>query len=222
MKKFTCLYYWLVDPVQNGFLDTSESQPAFEIPIKTNKGVYKFAVFVSDSRNPEYARLTLPDLEEEKIPNDLLPYIQAIREHFLSILRITYNPEATLFPRPFWTFLDDLSSYTMGFEIKRNSNFSFDIERARNLFISYFPYRDEIRLFIDGNDNRIPLQYRFLSLFKIIELQFIKQGHWQEERIKALLDKYQSSFKDIGVEKPYKHIRMLRDKCAHIKTGTRK
>lgn len=223
MKKYTCLYYWLVEPIRNEFLDTSESQPAFEIPIGNKIAAHKFALFVSNNGNPEYARLTMRGLDEEKIPNELLPMILAVKEHLLSILRITYNPEVTLFRLPIWTFLEDISSYTMGLDIQRLTNFDFDIEKAKRLFIGSFPYREEFRLFIDGHDNQIPLQYRYLSLYKIIELHFKEKGQWQEERLEAFLEKYTSFFEEIAVvKKPTSHIHMLRDKCTHIKTGKRK
>ena len=223
MKHFTCLYYWLVEPTRDEFLDTSESQPAFEIPIESNWGKNKFALFVSENGIPEYGRLTLPGLKEERIPDEFLPMIQAVKEHFLSILRITYYSDATLFPRPIWTFLEDISSYTMGLEIHRLNKLDFDIERTKRLFIGSFPFREEMRLFIDGNDGRIPLQYRYLSLYKIIELHYKKHGQWHEDRFELLLEKYTSQFAKIDiVRKPMSHIHMLRDRCAHIKTGKSK
>lgn len=223
MKKYTCLYYWLVETIRNKFLDTSESLPAFEIPIESDFGTCEFAVFVSDDGKPEYARLTIPNLVKEKIPSEMLPMIQAVKEHFLSILRITYYSDATLFPRPIWTFQEDPTSYTMGLEIRQFTNRFFDIDRTKQLFIGGFPYREEIRLFIDGHDHRIPLQYRYLSLYKIIELHYKKQGIWQEDKLDTLLSKYSTSFTEIaGSKKPANHIHMLRDKCAHIKTGSSK
>jgi len=204
-------------------LDTSESQPALEIQIESDWGINKFALFVSDNKLPEYGRLTIPNLGDEKIPEEVLPMIQAVKEHFLSILRITYHEDATLFPRPIWTFLEDISSYTMGVEIQKVTNLNFDIEKMKRLCTGGFPYREEIRLFIDGNDGRIPLQYRYLSLYKIFELHYKKHGQWHEDDLELLLGKYTSRFSDLNiVRKPISHIHMLRDKCAHIKTGKSK
>lgn len=223
MKHFTCLYYWLVEPTRDTFLDTSEAQPAFEIPIESDWGINKFALFVSGNGNPEYGRLTIPDLEEEKISEEFLPMIQAVKEHFLSILRITYYPDVTLFPRPIWTFIEDISSYSIGLEIHKAASSNFDIEKTKRLFIGSFPYREEIRLFIDGNDGRIPLQYRYLSLYKIIELHYRKQGQWHEDGLGLILGKYTSQLASLGIiKKPISHIHMLRDRCAHIKTGKSK
>ncbi len=187
MKQITCFYYWLVEPANNGFLDTSDKQPAFEIPIESNCGKYQFALFVSKKNIPEYGRLSIYNLNQEIIPEEILPIIQEVKEHFLSILRITYNGEVTLFPFPLWTFVKDISSYSFGLDIQNISYSKFDIERAKRLFIGSFEYRDELRLFIDGYDKRIPLQYRYLSLYKIIELEFSKQGDLEESKLEEFL-----------------------------------
>jgi hypothetical protein len=220
LNYFTCLYYWLIEPIREKFLDTSEAKPVFDIPIESDWGMNRFSLFVSDNGVPEYGRLIIPGLEEEEISEKFLPMIQAVKEHFLSILRITYYSDATLFPRPIWAFVEDTSSYSIGLEIQKLANLNFDIEKTKRLFIGGFPYREELRLFIDGNDERIPIQYRYLSLYKIIELQYRKQRQWHEEGLELLLRKYTSLFADIGItRKPISHIHMLRDKCAHIKTG---
>ena len=82
----------------------------------------------------------------------------------------------------------------MGLEIQEFTNLNFDIEKMKRLFAGSFPYREEIRLFIDGNDGRIPLQYRYLSLYKVIELHYKKHGQWHEDGLELLLEKYASRF----------------------------
>ena len=223
MKHFKCLYYCLVEPIKEFFLDTSEAQPGFEITIETNWGDWIFALFISENGNPEYGRLTIPDLEEEKILDEYLPMLQVVREHFLSILRITYYSDVTLFPFPFYNFFEDLSPYSTRLDFTKISGQKFDIKKAKRLFVGSFPHREELRLFIDGNDGRIPLQYRYLSFYKIFELQFRKQGQWDEDGLEILLGNYTYQFTNIGIVKdPLSHIHMLRDKCAHIKTGKSK
>lgn len=222
MKQITCFYYWLVEHAINGFIDTSEKQPAFEIPIETDWGEYKFSLFVSKNNIPEYGRLSINNLNEEIIPNEILPIIQMVKEHFLSILRTTYNGEVTLFPFPFWTFVKNISSYSFGLEIQKFSKDYFDIERAKRLFIGSFNHHDELRLFIDGYDKRIPLQYRYLSMYKIIELHYKKQGEWLINELEIFLQNYESRFLELNIQmKPKNYIALIRDKCAHIKTGRR-
>jgi hypothetical protein len=204
-------------------LDTSETQPAFEIPIESDWGINKFALIVSENGIPVYGRLSIPGLVAEKISEEFLPMIQSVEEHFLSILRITYYPDATLFPTPIWTFVEDISSYSIGLDILKLTNYNFDIGKSKRLFIGGFPYREEIRLFIEGCDKRIPLQYNYLSLYKIIELHYRKKGQWDKIGLELLFGKYTSQFSDIGIiRNPLKHFHMLRDKCAHIKTGKSK
>jgi hypothetical protein len=62
-----------------------------------------------------------------------------------------------------------------------------------------------------------------LDLCTNAELHYKKQGKWREDGFELLLGKYTSQFVGIDIiRKPIAHIHMLRDKCAHIKTGISK
>ena len=75
-------------------------------------------------------------------------------------------------------------------------------------------------MLIDGLDGHIPLQYRYLSLFKIIELNFKIGKKWKSEQLKDTLKPFEAIFNQEGFAKTlYNLIHELRDKCAHIKTG---
>jgi hypothetical protein len=90
----------------------------------------------------------------------------------------------------------------------------------RRLFVGTFEDRVDVCLLVDGLDDKIPLQYRYLSLYKILERHFKRRGKWQ----KTLLDSFLSRFahlpgavKDKGTSA--RHLHALRDLCAHIKTN---
>ena len=223
MVNYTCLYYWLIEPIDNSFLDTSESQPAFEVPIIGDHGTFYFALFVREDGSSNYARLTIPGLADRLIPDKVISLIQTTKEHLVSVLRITYHINSQLFPLPIWQFLEDTSEYSFGVDIEQIGEIKFDIDRARRLFIGSFPYRTELRLLIDGFDKRIQLQYRYLSIYKIIELEYKVEGEWNNKELEFFLEKYRADFIKVGVKgKPRNHIHTLRDKCAHVKTGKRK
>jgi len=217
----TCLHYWLIEPLRKDFADTSGSTPAFEVPINFGNESYNVALFVDNDGLPEYARLEIPRLSKEEIPKELLPLIQAVKEHLLSILRFTYHPEANLFPRPIWTFVEEGTPHKIGLQISQiTGKLSFDSDRARRVFIGSFPHREELRLLIDGLDKRIPLQYRYLSLYKILELNFRTQRKWRKKQLEAVLKPYEAVFKQKGfLREPLSHIHEIRDKCAHIKSS---
>jgi len=152
------------------FHDSAEATPLWEVPIEFKGEKFTLAIF-SDELGPQYARLTIPNLPSEEIPEKVGPLLQNVREHFVSTLRLTYHPEASLFPNPMWTFSSEPATHTMAFEFTAQYEVpAFDAERARNIFVGTFQMREDIRLFIDGADANIPLQYRYLSIYKLVEL----------------------------------------------------
>ena len=223
-----CYYYWLVEPLRKTFQNTSEDTPIFEVPIKyicskitDHERECKVAVFVDETGLPFYVRLEIPQLEREEIPENLLPLIQTTKEHMLSVLRLTYHSNAGFFPRPFWAFVKDGTPFSIGLEFSEVAGkFSFDAERVRRVFIGSFGHRIDIKLLADGLDQHVPLQYRYLSLYKILERRFKTKGRWQKEALESFLTQFETDFKNIGVtKKPSSYVHELRDRCAHIKTN---
>ena len=219
-----CLFYWLVEPIRDRFWDSSESAPAFEVPIVLDNKVYTLALFTDTNGAPEYARLMISNLHSDALHKDALPLIQTVKEHFLSVLRVTYDPEVRLFPRPIWTFIDENTPYTIGLETSQQiRDTPFDPDKTRRLFMLSFPHREELRLWIDGQDWHIPLQYRYLSLYKILELHFKNEENWRENELEVILEKYGDRFVHASVRrKPLTYIHQLRDKCAHIRMKGKK
>ncbi|MBI2170868.1 MAG: hypothetical protein HYU30_02440 [Chloroflexi bacterium] len=180
----TCFYYWLIEPIPHEFEDTSESIPAFEIPIRFGTVTHTLALFVGDGGLPQYARLRLSNIETENIPEAILPMLQSVKEHLISVLRVTFDPQMTLFPYPFWTFIEEGKPNRTGLEITQFAQkVASDPERVKRVFVGSFSHREELRLFVDGLDQRLPLQYRYLSLYKILELEFKTRGHWHDDKL---------------------------------------
>lgn len=105
---WTCFYYWLIQPLREQFHDSAEASPVVCVPITIENGSVELGLFIDANGVPEYARVTIPDLADERIPEELLPMLQAVREHLLSTLRLTFHPETEFFERPIWTFTEDL------------------------------------------------------------------------------------------------------------------
>ena len=218
-----CSYYWIFEPIGGDVVDGPHRNPAFEIPTNFNGKHYNFSLFCKDNDTPEYARLIIPGLDKEEIPEEILPLLQNLKEHLLSILRIFYDSEVQLF-RPVWLFLPENKPPEMQIKItETRAQKKLNAETIRSFFISSMGCREEVRLLADGIDERIPLQYRFLSYYKIIEKEFRIKGHWQIERLDEFLSKYVALFVDAGFHaKPAALLHEVRGKCAHIKTGTKK
>jgi len=220
----TCFYYWLIQPLRTEYEDTSSSTPLMSTTIHAPHFPDMTLAILGDSAGPTCARLTIPNLPAEELPSDLSPILHALREHLLSTLRLTLHPEAALWGRPIWTFATDPASHHFGFSLNQEfANPVFDARRARNVFDTTFDMRDEVRLFLDGADRHIPLQYRYLSLYKLLELHFRSRGHWRQTELRQFLEGFAESFRVRRIRAtPFAHLTDIRDRCAHIKTGRKR
>jgi hypothetical protein len=219
-KMKTCHYYLLIEPTRGGFHDTAASKPSFEITIETTERRCQLALFTDDHGLPLYGRLTIPHLPDESIPEALVPLIQEAKEHLLSALRFGWHQDVVYFPRPVWTFSNDDEAQDIGLGITLEGEFPFDADKARQVLVGGYPLREELRLLIELGDGRIPLQYRYLSGYKILELQFKSKGKWKKKDLERFLLPFQPAAKKLGVTKALqKYLHDLRDKCAHIRTG---
>ena len=211
----------MIEPVADRFLDTDEFVPAFETPVRYGRLSCDLALFVDREGLPIYARLTIPGLEGDEIPTRLGPLIVKVREHLLTVLRLTFRGDVNLFPYFVYSFIEPASSYSFGLDMSIiRGKHTFDIERSRRLFESGAKYMEELRLLVDGLDSRIPLQYQYLSLYKILELHYKPLGRWRHQELDRTLASFEEAFRDKGVaQRPSSYLHSLRDKCAHVRTG---
>lgn len=218
----SCFYYWLIEPLKSYYKDDGSLNPAFEIPAKTRFGECKLSLFVDSEGHPNLVRLIIPGVAKEKLERDHTELLQEIKEHLLSILRLMYNPKTQVAPFAIWAFSEDGKPHSFGVSIQQilGQLPAFPATAIRNVFIGTWSKRTEIKLLTDALDDRIPLQYRYLSLYKILENQFKKRGKWQENKLNVFLIQFSAKFDELSITiPPNKYIHTLRDKCAHIKTG---
>ena len=178
MKK--AYYYVFVSPLKQVYNDDKKMKPSFVIPIKTATKIYEISLF--STKNRVYMiRITIPNLVEEKITDYDTKFIQMIKEHMLSVLRLTYDNEISSF-RPVWVFRDENEPPALKIKIteKINPEFKVNPENIKSTYCATFQIRHQLRLLSDGQDNRIPLQYRFLSLYKLLELEFKNKGTFKK------------------------------------------
>ncbi len=203
-------------------IDGPHRQPVFDIPVSYEGKDYNFSLFCKDSGVIEYARLIIPNLEKEEIPEKILPFLQILKEHLLSVIRLLLGKSVQLCT-VIWVFLEMNESPRLHINITEElERKSIDVVAIRNLFTSTINCREDIRLFVDGIDERIPMQYRFLSLYKIIENEYRTKGKWKRQ-LNDLLLKHEGLFAEAGfTSKPSSLLHEVRDRCAHIKTGTKR
>ena len=215
-------YYWLFEPVPNDLIDNPNRLPVFKLPVKYLNTEYEFALLCGESGLPELARVRIPNLTEDKIPENVLPLLQGLKEHLLSTLRLTFRQDIYLFPIAVWSFFDK-DNYELNLRIEPPDDVVLGAEITKNLFSASLGHREELRLLVDGNDSRLPIQYRILSFYKLIEHEFKSNGQWKIEELDTFLSTYSSQFNELGFTiQPAKVLHIIRDKCAHIKTGAKK
>jgi hypothetical protein len=217
----TCYYYWIVAPVGSTLKDDASTVPTWELPIRTPMGELSFAIFVGANSLPTHARMKVPGLADDTLPDSLLPILQTTREHLLTVLRLSLGNEVILFPHQFWIFVDDGDppSINLAIQIQEGPPV-FNAEAAKQLFSGSFEHREHLRLLVDGGNTSLPLQFRFLSLYRLLELELRHSGRWDEERLDAFLRPYSHRFVEAGfIRTPANTVRELRDACAHIRSG---
>jgi hypothetical protein len=89
----------------------------------------------------------------------------------------------------------------------------------RNVVVATMGHRHLIKLLADANTPSLPLQYRYLSLYKFLELEFRVARRWVG--LHNLLQPYDNDYKALNIStRPLQNlIHEMRDKCAHIKVG---
>jgi len=129
-----CSYYWVLDPIPERITDNESRVPSLENRVNYNGKKYKIAILSDDHGRPELIRLVIPKLTETEIPEDLLPFIQSVREHMVTALRLGYNPSVSLFDFHCRTFQPDGGSPRVDVEMKWYYNPIFDPNTVRDLF----------------------------------------------------------------------------------------
>lgn len=219
---YTCLYYWLIAPLRGGVIDTPEREPAFVLTVHAlDRKEYEVSLHCDEQGQPEFARCRVCNVESEAIPESLLPLLQLLKEHMLSSLRLTFRADAMLAePSAVWAFVPEGGREEVKLHVQEFGSTPYDPQKTKDIFALSFNIRELMRLYVDGVDVRIPLQYRFLSLYKLIENRFRKGGHWDKKSLAAFLEPFASHFIKQGFTgTPASVLHGLRDRCAHIKTG---
>jgi len=218
----SCFYYWFIEPLKSQYKDDGSLNPAFEIPVKTNFGKCELALFLDSEGRPNFVRLIIPGFAKEELKQEHAELLQVVKEHLLSILRLMYDSKTEIARYAMWAFPEDVKPYSYGVSIQEllGQRPAFPSAAVHNAFVGTWDKRIEIKLLADALDERIPLQYRYLSLYKILENHFKKRGKWLDNELNAFLCQFSDEFKKMSIHRPLvQYLHALRDKCAHIKTG---
>lgn len=223
----SCFYYWFIEPLKSQYKDDGSLNPAFKIPVKTNRfEKCELALFLDSGGRPDFIRLIIPGYAGDELKQELkqehVELLQVVKEHILSVLRLMYDSKTEIARYVMWAFPEDAKPYSYGISIQelQGQRPAFPSAAVHNAFVGTWDKRTEIKLLTDALDERILLQYRYLSLYKILENHFKKRGKWQKSELKEFLSQFHAQFEGLSISLPLdNYIHTLRDKCAHIKTG---
>lgn len=216
MKKV--YYYFFFEPIKNQYVDKPEIKPECTFTVNSVAKAYEIALFSND--NDIYMlRIMVPGLNGELISNED-EVVQNLKEHMLSILRMTYDHELSIFPKSIWVFYDEDEYPDWGVNMELVVNKPLDYDRIKGTFLQSLNIRKQMKLLSDCQNRWIPMQYRFLSLYKFLELEFKEKGKFTNE-FGEFLNQYEKEFKDLNLSNRLlkNYIHELRDKCAHIKSN---
>jgi hypothetical protein len=152
--------------------------------------------------------------------------VSKLMDHMLSVLRITYDHEVARLSWNDQTISlgthdkDGLPNLSVDIsDVTPPRHGECDFESIARVFAGSAKIRHLMKLLSDTQLLSLPLQYRYLSLYKIFELEFKFAGKWNG--LEALLTPYEEQYRALNVsDRALKNIiHELRDKCAHIKTG---
>lgn len=218
-----CQYYWLFERIEWEYRDSPSRQPAVTIQIIYFGDPYELGIFCDKDNVPEFARITIRGLQSETLPEELLPFLGGLGDHLLSVLRLAYWYDIRLLRETAYAFFDDGKPYDFRLRVAVKDNYTFDPDKVGAFLMHSLGMREDVHLLIDGMDERIPIQYRFLSLYKLLEKRFKKAQVWDSRTLKGLLDRYHDRFVAAEVKgTPASELHAVRDMCAHIRTGRRK
>lgn len=217
------MYYWFIAPRRPSYQDSPEREAAFTIDIEATSGRYELAVLCDEHGTPELGRLRINDLDRDEIPEAKLPFIQVTKEHLLSVLRLSYGIDCEFWPMVAWSFFEDGKPYGFGLNINEHGENRLDGSATRALWIHSFEFREALRLYVDGCDVKVPLQYRVLSLYKLIEDRYRDGKHWDYSGLRAFLAPHEAEFRARDFQGDLVDmLHALRDSCAHVRTGYKK
>jgi hypothetical protein len=175
----TCYIYYPVEPVLEQYEDDESRIPATSITVNTARKSYEVALFADETNSRiTFVRIAVPNCADEKIPEEDLSILQSLKEHMLSVLRITYDNRATLWDINWWTFIEEGAPRSTGLLVKQIVQGKPDFN-IRNVSVATHSIRNKLRLLTDARDPHVPLQYQYLSLYKLLESEFKSESGQQ-------------------------------------------
>jgi hypothetical protein len=222
----TYYMYSILSPLPEHFTDNRSTSPLLSIPVNLKDGRQWEIAILGKEDTVVGVRIAIPETDGANIPPDDFQRCQALRAFALDCIRMNYDPSIDYFRiandiYSFWNFLDQGVGPDINLKIdsKINEQFRVNTEGLKVLLASPQTMRTVVHLLADGGDFRLPLQFRFLSVYKIIELHYkITPNRKFTNFIAPFLHIFEELHASIKTSSELcKYLSKLRARCAHIK-----
>ena len=215
--------YTVILPLLDEYNDDG-SRDLFSIPLEI-KNVGRFeASAVGTIERIELIRIATFDSDGNLTPQQV-QIVSIIKQHLLAVLRLTHDVDIQEFRQG----VKHLGIGTKDIDGKPDMHIRIEVlsggkrtdwENVRNTFLNTTEMKHLIVLIGDVQNGALPLQYRYLSLYRAFELEFRTKGRWLNlHDVFAPID---NRYKDLKLSKLrlVSLFHQLRDSCAHIRTGS--
>jgi len=229
----TCYIYSIVVPFAGEFKDNQSTPPLMVIPIKLKDGRLWEGAVLGTQTTITAIRVSIPNIPEENpegyLAEDDFKLFVRLRIYMLDCIRLIYNADAEYLRQEdqilsFRYFLepDEGPDSALKISMPINPDYRVNSEGLKALIGAPESLRPIIHLMADGADTKLPIQFRFLSYYKIIEIHYKITTN---KRFSKFITSFISEFKSIyptvsSVAQLCKRLSMLRNRCAHIKLTT--
>jgi hypothetical protein len=218
----TFRYYTLLHPLRDSpYIDDGTAVLA-KVPVLSNGRTIEVAL-IGALNDPKMIRVSVSGVEQN--PSDAeRKCLDDLAEAMLVHLRIFHDNEI-VFTEPRFKYanlIDDNQPPNLNTGIvKSKPTYNVDASLLHSFMHSDKELQDILQLYAAALFPYVPVQYRYLSAFKIIEHDFkLNRSKWKPD-LEVLLDHFKVEYDSLGVSKMKMKAFMinLRDKCAHIKLG---
>lgn len=220
-------HYAPLAPLREEYHDDG-SEVILSIPCQINASRISEICLLGDNQTIYAIRVTIPSLPDNTVSKEEEQKITVLCEHMLGVLRLTYDLEAD-FIRYGNTYIqmrgfrEDRQKPNFQMEIRHEvfSDYKINLDNVRAGFCQTAKLRALVRLCADALHGTLPLQYRYLTLYKLFEKDFRKNKQWRKSEFGKLIGTFEQEFRALNISemKLFNFIIYLRDRCAHIAVG---
>jgi hypothetical protein len=219
--------YCFITPFDEKFRD--DAPPLGTVPIELKAGRILEAAILGTQNTVKAVRLAFPDVENKTFELEDRKLFDRFQKLMLDAIRLAYDPCAEYFRAGenlcyVYTFEESGAPPSLDMRLVQqiNPEYRVNVEAIRQLFAAPKVLRPVLHLFADSGDVRAPVQFRFLSLYKILEMHYgeIRPKKKVNVFLKPRLAMFRTEYPDVTTpEAACVVLRDLRNRCAHIIVG---